>query len=70
MKVCWGSGGIAPLIISTSHYVEMSGQLHAPAALPKTKTAQTQYDETKDYFFFSKYCKDNTKSKLDSMTSL
>jgi len=30
MKVYWGSGGIAPRM-------EMSGQIHAPAALPPAK---------------------------------
>jgi hypothetical protein len=33
MKAYWGSGGIAALIVSPRHYVEMSGQLHATTAL-------------------------------------
>jgi hypothetical protein len=37
MKAYWGSGCIAPLILSPWHYVEVSGQLHAPAALPTRK---------------------------------
>jgi hypothetical protein len=34
MKVYWGSGGIAPRILWPRHQMEVSGQLHAPAALP------------------------------------
>jgi hypothetical protein len=34
MKVYSGSGGIAPLILSPRHYVEVNGQLRDPAALP------------------------------------
>jgi hypothetical protein len=34
MKTYWGSGGIAPLILWPRHYMEVSGQLQAPAALP------------------------------------
>jgi hypothetical protein len=37
MKVYWGSGGIAPSILWSQHYMEVSGQLHAPAALPPGK---------------------------------
>jgi hypothetical protein len=37
MKAYWGNGGIAPLILSPRHYMEVSGQLHAPAALPPGK---------------------------------
>jgi hypothetical protein len=37
MKVYWGSGGIAPLILWRWHLVEVSGQLHAPAAFPPGK---------------------------------
>jgi hypothetical protein len=29
-----GSGGIAPRILWPQHYMEVSGQLHAPSALP------------------------------------
>jgi hypothetical protein len=38
MKAYWGSGGIAPLILWPRHYTEVSGQLHAPAALPQGKS--------------------------------
>jgi hypothetical protein len=31
MKTCWGSGGISPQF--SGHYMEVSGQLRAPAAL-------------------------------------
>jgi hypothetical protein len=34
MKTYWGSGGIAPLILD----LEVSDQLHAPAALPQGKS--------------------------------
>jgi hypothetical protein len=37
MKAYWGSEGIAPLIPWPRHYMEVSGQLHAPAALPPGK---------------------------------
>jgi hypothetical protein len=37
MKVYWGSGCIAPLILCPRHQMEVSGQLHAPAALPPGK---------------------------------
>jgi hypothetical protein len=30
----------------------------------KTKTTQKQSDKTRDKYFFSKYCKDNTKKSL------
>jgi hypothetical protein len=33
MKVYRGSGGIAPRILGTRYYREVSGQLHAQAAL-------------------------------------
>jgi hypothetical protein len=33
-----GSGGIAPLILWPRHYMEVSGQLHVPAALPQGKS--------------------------------
>jgi hypothetical protein len=33
----WESGGIAPLILRPWHLIEVSGQLHAPAALPLGK---------------------------------
>jgi hypothetical protein len=36
-EVGWGSGGIAPRILWPQHYMEVSGQLHAPAALPPGK---------------------------------
>jgi hypothetical protein len=38
MKAYWESGGTAPRILSPRHYMEMSGQLHAPAALPQGKS--------------------------------
>jgi hypothetical protein len=38
MKSYWGSGVIAPLILWPRHYMEVSGQLHAPAALPQGKS--------------------------------
>jgi hypothetical protein len=37
MKAYWESGGIAPLILWPRHYMEASGQLHAPAALTPGK---------------------------------
>jgi hypothetical protein len=37
MKAYWGSGGIAPFILWPRHYMEVSGQLHAPVALPPGK---------------------------------
>jgi hypothetical protein len=37
MKAYRGSGGIASLILWPRHYMEASGQLHAPAALPPAK---------------------------------
>jgi hypothetical protein len=33
MKAYWGGGGIAPSILLSRHYMEVIGQLHAPAAL-------------------------------------
>jgi hypothetical protein len=38
MKAYWRSGGIAPIILWPRHYMEVSGQLHAPAALPPGKS--------------------------------
>jgi hypothetical protein len=37
MKAYRGSGGINPLSLSPRHEMEVSGQLHAPAALPPAK---------------------------------
>jgi hypothetical protein len=37
MKAYWGSRGIAPLILLPRHLKKVSGQLHAPAALPPGK---------------------------------
>jgi hypothetical protein len=37
MNAYWGSGGIAPLILIHRHKMEVSGQFHAPAALPPGK---------------------------------
>jgi len=37
MKACWGSAGIAPHILLRRHYMQVSRQLHAPAALPPGK---------------------------------
>jgi len=34
MKVYWGNGGTAPLILSPLHQMEVSGQLHAPGKSP------------------------------------
>jgi hypothetical protein len=40
MKAYWGSGGgIAPRILWRRHLMEVSAQLHAPAALPPGKRA-------------------------------
>jgi hypothetical protein len=39
MKAYWGSGGIAPLILWPQHWIEASGQLHTPAALPPRERA-------------------------------
>jgi hypothetical protein len=44
MKAYWESGGIAPRIILPRHYIEVTGQLHAPAALPKRKSPWYQLD--------------------------
>jgi hypothetical protein len=38
MKVYWESGGIAARILWPRHEMEVSGQLHAPAALPPEKS--------------------------------
>jgi hypothetical protein len=38
MKEYWGSGGIAPHILWPRLWMEVSGQLHAPAALPQEKS--------------------------------
>jgi hypothetical protein len=35
IKADWGSGGIAPFILRPRYLVEVSGQLHAPVALPQ-----------------------------------
>jgi hypothetical protein len=43
MKEYWRSGGITPLILWPRHYMEMSGQLHAPAALPQERTPGTNW---------------------------
>jgi hypothetical protein len=37
MKAYWESGGIPPRILRPQQYVEVSGQLHAPAVLPPGK---------------------------------
>jgi hypothetical protein len=37
MMTYWASGGIAPRILWPRHYTEVSGELHAPAALPSGK---------------------------------
>jgi hypothetical protein len=37
MKAYWESGGITARTLRPRHYVEVSGQLHAPAALPPGK---------------------------------
>jgi hypothetical protein len=37
MKGYWVSGGIAPCILDLGTKMEVSGQLHAPAALPPGK---------------------------------
>jgi hypothetical protein len=37
VKAYWGSRGIVSRILSPRHYMEVSGQLHAPAALPPGK---------------------------------
>jgi hypothetical protein len=38
MKAYWGSGSMAPFILSLRHCMEVSGQLHASAALPQGKS--------------------------------
>jgi hypothetical protein len=40
MKAYWSSGGVAPRILWPQYYEEVSGQLHAPAALPPGKEPQ------------------------------
>jgi hypothetical protein len=37
MKVYWGSRGIAPRILQPRNWMEVSGHLHAPAALHPRK---------------------------------
>jgi len=37
MKAYWGRRGIAPLILSPWHYMQVSGQLHTPSALLPVK---------------------------------
>jgi hypothetical protein len=37
MKTYEGSGGIAPRILCPRHYMEVSGQIHDPAALTPGK---------------------------------
>jgi hypothetical protein len=37
MKAYWVSEGTAPHILLPRHYMEVSGQLHTPAALPPKK---------------------------------
>jgi hypothetical protein len=37
MKAYWGSEGMTPRIIWPRHYMEVSGQIHATAALPPRK---------------------------------
>jgi hypothetical protein len=37
MKAYWGSGGLALLILRPLQNMEVSGQFHAPAALPQGK---------------------------------
>jgi hypothetical protein len=37
MKVYWRSGGVAPRILWPRYWMEVSGQLHAQAALPPGK---------------------------------
>jgi hypothetical protein len=37
IKVCWGSGGILPSILDLGTIWEVSGHLHAPAALSPEK---------------------------------
>jgi hypothetical protein len=39
MKAYWGSGCIAPLLFWPRHYVDVSGQLHAPATLTRGEEA-------------------------------
>jgi hypothetical protein len=44
MKAYWGSGIIAPCILWPRHYMELSGQLHAPAALTQGKSPRYPLD--------------------------
>jgi hypothetical protein len=39
IKTYWRSGGIAPRIVWPRHYMEVSGQLDAPATLPPQERA-------------------------------
>jgi hypothetical protein len=39
-----GSGGIAPRILWPRHEIGVSGQLHAPAALPQGKSPRYRLD--------------------------
>jgi hypothetical protein len=44
MKTYWGSGNIAPRILDLGTRWEVSGQIHAPAALPSGKEPRFPLD--------------------------
>jgi hypothetical protein len=44
MKAYWGSVGVNPLILWPRNLIEVSGQLHAPAALPQGKSPLYRLD--------------------------
>jgi hypothetical protein len=44
MESYWGSGGIAPPILWRRHYMEVSGQIHAPDLYPQGKSPSYPLD--------------------------
>jgi hypothetical protein len=44
MKAYWGSGDLAPRLLWPWQYMEMSGQLHVPAAFPQGKSPWYPFD--------------------------
>jgi len=51
MKTYWGSGCIALRILLPWHYMEVSGQLHAPAALSPGNSPQYPLDRRLELLF-------------------
>jgi hypothetical protein len=44
MKTYWGIGGVTPRILDPRHEMEVTGQLHTPAALPQGKSPRYPQD--------------------------